>query len=187
MNDCGISDLGYFGSNFTWCNERKNNDVIWKRLVRVLANDDWTNLFYKTTVQHLPRISSDHCPILISACKEDNNFVKYFRFLNLWVDQAGFYDLVKLHWNSEITGNIFWVVHQKLKLVSKALSEWSRSQVGDIFLKLQLMEENASHCEETWMNSLDHNDRMALNKAKAELVLQHKIVDNFWRQKASIQ
>lgn len=37
------------------------------------------------------------------------------------------------------------------------------------------------------MKSLDHNDRMKLNKAKAELGIQHKIIDKFWRQKANLK
>lgn len=39
LNDCGLSDMGYSGSNFSWCNERKEQDTIWKRLDRMLANE----------------------------------------------------------------------------------------------------------------------------------------------------
>ncbi|XP_060195103.1 uncharacterized protein LOC132624322 [Lycium barbarum] len=153
--DCGLVDMGYNGNAFTWCNERKMEDIIWKRLDRMLANDDMGSMFSSISVQHLAR--------------ED------------------FQDTVKEQWNQNIYGNIFWSIQQKMKKVSKALSEWSRNKIGDIFIKANQLEEFVIQQEEKYMNTLDQTDRMLLNKAKADVVLHHKKVDAYWRQKAHLE
>lgn len=61
----------------------------------VVVNDNWSDLFPITDVFHLPRVSSDHCPILISYGIQQENHMKYFRFLNFWVEQADFINVVK--------------------------------------------------------------------------------------------
>ncbi|KAF3620937.1 hypothetical protein FXO38_32083, partial [Capsicum annuum] len=30
LHDCGLRDIGYTGNTFTWCNERKGQEIIWK-------------------------------------------------------------------------------------------------------------------------------------------------------------
>ena len=40
INLSNFKDLGYNGSNFTWCNMREGADRIYMRLDRVLAMDD---------------------------------------------------------------------------------------------------------------------------------------------------
>ncbi|XP_060210293.1 uncharacterized protein LOC132637177 [Lycium barbarum] len=130
-------------------------DIIWKRLDRMLANDDMGSMFSSVSVHHLAR--------------ED------------------FQDTVKEQWNQNIDGNIFWSIQQKMKKVSKALSEWSRNKIGDIFIKANQLEELFIQQEEKYMNTLDQTDRMLLNKAKADVVLHHKKVDSYWRQKAHLE
>ncbi|XP_060168986.1 uncharacterized protein LOC132599797 [Lycium barbarum] len=98
LHDCGLMDIGYSGNRFTWCNERKEDKIIWKRLDRMLVNDKWNDLFANSEVIHLPRVSSDHCPLLITCGNGQENYIKYFKFLNFWVDQPDFLDIVKDNW-----------------------------------------------------------------------------------------
>lgn len=45
MDNCEVTDLGFVGPRFTWCNNQKPRKKIWKRLDRVFINDQWTQLF----------------------------------------------------------------------------------------------------------------------------------------------
>ncbi|XP_075077128.1 uncharacterized protein LOC142163876 [Nicotiana tabacum] len=62
VNSCGLFDLGYKGSPFTWWNE----------------------------VDHLIRTGSNHAPLLMSYGKEAMQFVKPFKFLKLWTKHDTF-------------------------------------------------------------------------------------------------
>ncbi|CAL2255075.1 unnamed protein product [Prunus armeniaca] len=59
-----LVDLGFSGAKFTWCNKRNAKGIIWKRLDRGLCSIDWRLLFPEAHLMHLPRVNSDHCPIL---------------------------------------------------------------------------------------------------------------------------
>lgn len=52
MNDCGVKDAGFVGSNFTWCNNRRPSKRIWKRLDRILINDSWLHKFQNIIVRY---------------------------------------------------------------------------------------------------------------------------------------
>ena len=78
----GLCDLHYTGPKFTW-----KRGSLYKRLDRAICNDRWFNTFNKVRVFHLPRLGSDHRPILLSLNDESigNQGVKPFRFLASWL------------------------------------------------------------------------------------------------------
>ncbi|KAL8525122.1 hypothetical protein ACS0TY_014658 [Phlomoides rotata] len=61
----GLQDLGFSGSNFTWSNGRTGDANILVRLDRALASAHWRSMFPGAGVIHLPRLNSDHSPILV--------------------------------------------------------------------------------------------------------------------------
>lgn len=68
LNNYNMIDLGYKYFKYTWTNKRHRNRqcLILERLDRCVANDSWIKHFPKSTVTHLPRTKSDHCPLLLS-------------------------------------------------------------------------------------------------------------------------
>ena len=65
LNNCNLLNLGYNGPRCTWSNKRDLN-LVMKRLDRALCTPIWQLLFQDTTVTHLPKISSDHCKMYSS-------------------------------------------------------------------------------------------------------------------------
>lgn len=64
INECRLIDLGWNGSPFTWMGKRRGGVIIRERLDGALANEEWCMNYPDTTMFHLPKILSDHHPIL---------------------------------------------------------------------------------------------------------------------------
>lgn len=79
LNKSNLVDLGFSGPLFTWTNNREFGCTIRTRIDRCHANPRWISLFPNSKVFHLPRIHSDHCPILLktipSNAPKENIFV----------------------------------------------------------------------------------------------------------------
>nr|XP_018622310.2 uncharacterized protein LOC104084550 [Nicotiana tomentosiformis] len=74
MEDCGMSDAGFIGSSFTWCNSRR----VSKRLDRALINEGWAEMFTSVRIDHLPRTESDHKLLLMKCNNDSQEVIKYF-------------------------------------------------------------------------------------------------------------
>lgn len=60
LSNCKLLDLGFQGNKFTW-----KRGSLYQRLDRVLCNFEWQTDFMDASVKHLPRIKSDHSPLLL--------------------------------------------------------------------------------------------------------------------------
>jgi hypothetical protein len=65
--DCGLSDLGYKGYDFTWDNRREGSENIQVRLDRGTATASFLSLFPLTQVEHIITEESDHMALLIKV------------------------------------------------------------------------------------------------------------------------
>lgn len=66
INTCNLTDLGFKGSIFTWWNGRTDEECIFKRLDRCLANMEFQQTFHGLEVSHLSRTGSDR-PMLLKC------------------------------------------------------------------------------------------------------------------------
>eukprot|EP00253_Pinus_taeda_P020773 PITA_20773 len=72
----------------------------------------------------LPKITSDHKPILIFLKKEEDLGPLPFRFSPLWAGKDGFLETVQAAWRIEVYGSPSFVWEQKLKNVKATLKAW---------------------------------------------------------------
>ncbi|XP_069152841.1 uncharacterized protein [Solanum lycopersicum] len=130
---CGLVGIGFSGHKFTWSNKRRINHRIWKRLDRAMFNVSWLERMHQTTITHLSSTGSYHCPLLMEMIPKDSNHIKYFKFLNCWVDNPLFMETVHTSWDREVEGTDMGRFHEKLKRLANTLSVWSRKEFWDIF------------------------------------------------------
>lgn len=91
IDDCGLMDVGYSGSWYTWERGNLPEINIHERLDRALANESWFSFFPCGQIRHFSHLMSDHYPLLVSLVKERNNIgIKRFHFETWWIMEETF-------------------------------------------------------------------------------------------------
>lgn len=86
MYDCGLRDMGFKGPRFTW-----SRGSLLQRLGRALYNLDLDANTHEGLVVHLPKIKSDHRPILVIIGQhQGGNMAGPFRFFPGWLENSDF-------------------------------------------------------------------------------------------------
>lgn len=104
------------------------------RLDRALCNLDWRNCFPGATVTHLPRLSSDHTPILLrTAGRVNARRLSTFKFQAAWFTHEGLVQVVQKSWDQN---------HQFMMNVPRltaALENWNKFTFGNINYRKRLV------------------------------------------------
>lgn len=103
MADCDLSELPISGGFFTWMGVRSGGRV-WKRLDRLLVNEQWNLSCTNGFVKHLNRATSDHSPLLLSFGGNNITGPRPFRFQSMWTRRKDFPSVVETNWNQPIEG-----------------------------------------------------------------------------------
>lgn len=97
IQDLGIIDLPLQGAQFTWSRDENNQQAL--RIDRFIIPSEWNDSFKVVKQIALPRVISDHRPILLESEDWDAT-PSYFKFENMWLEVDGFLDKLKLWWQS---------------------------------------------------------------------------------------
>lgn len=171
----GLIDAGFIGSAFTWSNGLINHPNTWERLDRALYDTKFLLEVPAISVQHLPRLHSDHCPLFISHI-DFNSSPKPFRFLRMWTSHCSFMKFVEDNWNTECVGQPLNILHCKLKRLRTALREWNWNIFGDIRGKKTELQLNINNLEASLQENWSISTRKELEDVKnqLEIVLGHE-------------
>lgn len=88
---CALLELKFTGSTYTWWNGRIEEECIFKRLDRVLVNQEFLDVLPSSIIHHLVRQGSDNAPLHVICNSREDPVMKPFKFLifgpsiiNLW-------------------------------------------------------------------------------------------------------
>lgn len=98
INDCSLVDMGALGNVFTWRGLKwRNRGRVYERLDRALCNAEWLITFPETIVKVLPRVKSDHRPLLtfLHGNQATVRGGGCFRFEACWLTHPAFKDFMK--------------------------------------------------------------------------------------------
>uniref|UniRef100_A0A2N9F8S0 Uncharacterized protein n=1 Tax=Fagus sylvatica TaxID=28930 RepID=A0A2N9F8S0_FAGSY len=133
ISSCGLRDIPLEGGLFTWSNNRAN--VAMSRIDRFLYSDEWDDFFPSILQKRLPRILSDHFPIILE-CGDFSRSRRPFRFENMWLKADGFKERVKEWWDSYIFyGTPGYIMACKLKALKVDLKKWNEEVFGNVGVK----------------------------------------------------
>lgn len=140
--NCALTELKFKGSLYTWWNGRVEDDCIFKRLDKVIVNQEFQQSLPSNEVHHLIRQGSDHVPLHVICNSQEEPIQKPLKFMKFLVRHSSFKEVVRENWRIDFVGDLFVEFHAKHKRVKGALAAWSKTAFGDIFEKVATLEEH---------------------------------------------
>lgn len=164
----GLSDAGYTGHDYTWCNHRLGDETVWERLDRFLINGAFISTFSIPKVTHLPRATSDHCPLLFETIGNSKNRSR-FHFNRMWIKHPSFRSVVECSWEGALHKNPLHNFALKLKRLRNSLKKWNWEVFGDQQRKEKALFQEVSNIEGLLQSNPSTQLERDLKFKKAEL------------------
>jgi hypothetical protein len=120
-----LRELPLSGGMFTWSNNQENPTL--EKLDRILINHDWENFFPLSSARKIPRVMSDHNPIILDTKENVEVRSREFRFEKSWLLQPDFQLRVEKAWKTPVRGSdSISVIQEKLRNVKNSLKGWGQ-------------------------------------------------------------
>ncbi len=121
INELELIDLPMGNQNFTWSNMQRCPTLA--RLDRFLVSTEWDQTFPLSKMVVAPRITSDHCPILLNTGKKPHT--RLFRIEEMWFAREDFCALIPQWWNEMgRKENSVLTFTAKIRHCRKRMKEW---------------------------------------------------------------
>ncbi|XVE89222.1 hypothetical protein DITRI_Ditri19aG0133200 [Diplodiscus trichospermus] len=182
-----VFDHVFPSPRFTWSNHQADN-VIAKKLDRVLINDEWLVAFPNSRVEFIPPGESDHCPSLVQLCPAFFSTPKSFKFFNFWTRHPDFLAIVQWAWLEKVSGNPMEVLHRKLKRLKPCLKAFNKIHFADLPNKVNNKRIELENLQTLILSNLRSPADVEIGKVLEQKL--HTLVtaeESFYRQKSRMQ
>ncbi|XP_026458603.1 uncharacterized protein LOC113359140 [Papaver somniferum] len=175
-----LIDLGYKGPAYTWSNGRCMDNLIRQRLDRVLTNIEWCVFFSFAAVLHLPRLASDHAPILLNTYRNISRSPPNYKFEAMCLSHPEFLDKVREYLPEDSDENI----QSKLRKLGGFLTEWSRTRIGCVKHKISFLKNKLLRIQ-SWRPTAANIQRenLVITELNDYLIME----DTYWDQRMKQQ
>ncbi len=126
INKLEVIDLPMGNQNFTWSNMQRSPTLA--RLDRFLISTEWDLAFPLSKVMVVPRITSDHSPILLNT--GDKLCKRFFRIEEVWLEREDFCERLPTWWSE--TSNGVLTFNARLRHCRKRMKEWCHTSFYSI-------------------------------------------------------
>ncbi|KAI9094816.1 hypothetical protein K1719_026622 [Acacia pycnantha] len=122
IQDCKLLDIEANGPLFTWRGPKwEGLERVFKQLDRCLCNSLWQETFAGAEVRVVPRVGSDHHPIVVMLEEEKKGFLERpFRFQATWLLHEQFAELMRHNWP------MYREAHSNLSVLQRSLVNWNK-------------------------------------------------------------
>ncbi|KAL0864587.1 hypothetical protein Bca101_043705 [Brassica carinata] len=176
----GVHDIKTIGGKFTWVGKRSKYSIM-TRIDRVFANCDWLDMFPSATVTLLPWIGSDHRPLLLDTTNAKWKKPRIFRYETRWRLFPEVKQVIEQTWNQDCANLNEGDICSIIKKCRNALSHWRSKQnmnsgkiISQLKTEIQKVYESPSI------------DYAYLGSLKAQLQLQYRLEEEYWRTKSRV-
>ncbi|XP_031095036.1 uncharacterized protein LOC115999320 [Ipomoea triloba] len=160
----GLLDLGYSGAKYTWTRGLGTSTFKGARLDRALGNVERKLRYSEAEVEHLPRINSDHTPLLINTRSlPSGRMNRQFRYNMAWATHLTFQQVVRHSWDNNKNVEI-----NKEKM-AVALATWNVSTFGNVFHRKKKLLARINVVQRRMVNQLRPDLTKLDKKLKQEL------------------
>ncbi|KAL4302194.1 hypothetical protein GQ457_10G025130 [Hibiscus cannabinus] len=184
--DLDVTEHPYLGSFFTWCN-RREDDILSRKLDRVLVNQSWFCSFPKASVSFLGPDCSDHCPSHLVLRSLTHCPPKPFKFFGFWADHPGFLRVVEDSWSLPVSGNPLQALFAKLKRLKGPLRQFNRENFSGISQRVLEMRLELENLQNLLMSKPTVDCVVREKELRRELSVLEKAEEKFYRQKSRSQ
>ncbi|XP_071902625.1 uncharacterized protein [Coffea arabica] len=187
MEKGGVFDAGFSGPSFTSSNNRRGRARIWKRLDKLLINEECLGFASAISIVHLARHPSDHSPLKISFASRLDNKSRPFRFLNVWAFKLDVLEVIRRAWSVEVQGSPLRILYSNMLVTRRAIQVWNKQSFGSILDAVREAEATLLRVEEGVENDDSEAMQVELRKAQTELRRALSIEEQYWCQKAKVK
>ncbi|XP_010445682.1 PREDICTED: uncharacterized protein LOC104728399 [Camelina sativa] len=192
VNHCSLSDMAFHGPLFTWCNKR-DDDLILKKLDRVLVNADWERVFPHAYNVFAAGGCSDHLHCRIMVKGDGVNLGprrKPFKFVNLMTEMEEFKPLVESYWKDTppqflLTSTLFRF-SKKLKGLKPGLHSLAKRRLGNLVLKTKQALEVLCHKQQANLANPSSTAMEEENEAYARWDFLAVLEEKFLKQRSKL-
>lgn len=121
-----LRDLHFQGPMYTWFSVRQNQLFIKERLDRCLGNVHWCDTQPNSQTFNLPKLGSDHRPILLDTAPIESRGPLLFRFKHTWTTHEDCSAIIKANWHNTRNRSPMNQWSQNLHSCKKTLKTWSK-------------------------------------------------------------
>ncbi|OAY84113.1 hypothetical protein ACMD2_08310, partial [Ananas comosus] len=124
-----LLDLPMKNQAFMWLNMQNHPTLA--KLDRFLISTEWDQQFPMSNVEAVPRITSDHCPILLSTGDKPKR--KLFRLKEVWLRNEDFIKRIPVWWREvQHNDSALHSLNAKLRHCRKQIKKWCASNFYNI-------------------------------------------------------
>ncbi|XP_057792980.1 uncharacterized protein LOC131009580 [Salvia miltiorrhiza] len=132
INESQLIESPTEGLRFTWSGRRFLPHHVESVLDRALFAQGFASLWDSIVTSILPRLTSDHSPLVLQCKNFTPSERRRFRFLNMWILHPSFMGMIKTSWSAPIDSPCPIIrVMQKLKRLRVELRVWNKEVFGN--------------------------------------------------------
>lgn len=101
-------------ASFTWYNVRSGSAYVERKLDKSLCNNSWLDVCQTMVSTILPRLRSDHHPILVESSFSFLRLACRFKFIEIWTLHDTCRGFIIDYWKNSVVGCPMFVLSKKL-------------------------------------------------------------------------